>query len=652
MPLRLVLTFVLILAFGPPPAAAEGASGAGAAALRDALAHAAGRAWPQAVAAAAPAGAVGRDVIEWLRLRDGAGDLAAARAFLARRPDWPGLPLLRAKAEATIGADEPPAAVVAFFADAPPVTGAGARALAAALAARGEARAAEAEAVRAWRTPLPFEAADEAALLGRFGSALAAHHTARLDQLLWQGRAAEAGRMLPLVDDGWRRLAEARLALRARAPGVDARVAAVPAALAGDPGLAYERFVWRMRADRYGPAAELLLQRSSSAAALGDPALWGQRRALLARRELRTGDARRAWRLAAHHHIADGGAEVAELEFLAGFIALRRLGDPARAVAHFRALEAAVSTPISLARALYWQGRAQEAAGDRAAAAAAYAAAARHQTAYYGQLAAERTGVAMDPALAAAGRQGDWRQAGFRASSVFAAAELLAAAGDGQLARRFLLHLAEGQEARGLADLADFALTRGEANWAVLIAKEAAGRGIILPAAYFPLVELGAAEAAVPRELAVAIARRESEFDPAAVSPAGARGLMQLMPATAERMARRTGLPYAAARLTADPAYNARLGIAYLAELRAEFGANPALLAAAYNAGPARARAWLAEIGDPRDPGVDPVDWVEMVPFAETRTYIMRVVESLPIYRARLAGRPVPLRPTAELRAR
>lgn len=651
MPMRLVMTLVLMVMAAPVPVPAA-AQGAGeVAAMQGALAHARARDWPQAIAAGARAGAVGRDVIEWMRLRDGAGDLAAAAAFLARRPDWPGLPLLREKAEAAVGAGTDPAAVEAFFRAALPVTGAGALALVTALRARGEAGAAEAEAVRAWRE-LPLSAADEEALVALHGAALAAHHAVRLDRLLWQGRAEEARRMLPRIDAGRRLLAEARLALRDRADGVDARIAAVPAALAADPGLAYERFIWRMRAERYGPAAELILERSDSAAALGDPAIWGQRRALLARRELRTGDARRAYRIAARHHIVGGGAEVAELEFVAGFIALRHLGDPARALGHFRALRAAVSTPISLSRALYWEGRAEEARGERAAAAAAWREAARHQTAYYGQLAAERAGIAMDPALAAGGRQGDWRQAAFRASSLFEAVRLLRAAGDRPLARRFLLHLAEGLDARGLADLADYALAEGEANWAVLVAKQAAGRGIILPAAYFPLVDLGAADPAVPRELALAVARRESEFDAAVVSPAGARGLMQVMPATAERMARGLGMPYVPARLTSDPAYNARLGIAYLAELRAEFGSNPALLAAAYNAGPGRPRAWLAEIGDPRAAGVDPVDWVEMVPFAETRTYIMRVVESLPVYRARLAGRPAAIRPAAEMKAR
>jgi soluble lytic murein transglycosylase len=650
---RLALALLLAVAAAPgllPPAPAAAQSRAEAAALAEALRLAARGDWPAAREAAAGAGEIGHDIIEWQRLRAGQGDFATARSFLERRPDWPGLTLLRERAEATIPEGAPHDRVIAFFRDAPPATGAGARALIAAHRAAGDARAAEAEAVRAWRT-LPLTAADEAALEAGWPRALAAHHTARLDMLLWAGRAAEAERMLPRVDAGWQRLARARLGLQARANGVDALVAAVPAPQSRDAGLAYDRFVFRMRAERYDAAADLLLERSGSAEALGRPEAWAPRRALLARRELRLGDPRRAYRLASTHHLT-AGADFADLEFLAGFIALRRLDDPARALRHFRALRAAVRSPISLSRAAYWEGRAHEALGEREAAQAAYAYAAEHQTAYYGLLAAERAGIPLDPRLAQAGGAGDWRAAPFRRSSLFRAAELLRAAGDWHEARRFALHLAEGLDAQGLAALSGWALDLGESNWAVLIAKQAAARGIILPAAYFPVVDLGASDPAVPPELALAIARRESEFDPAAVSPAGARGLMQVMPATAERMAARLGLPYALARLTSDPVYNARLGIAYLADLRAEFGASPLLVAAAYNAGPGRPRRWIEEIGDPRAPGVDPVDWVEMVPFAETRTYIMRVVESLPVYRARLAGRIQPLRLTDEMKGR
>jgi soluble lytic murein transglycosylase len=154
---------------------------------------------------------------------------------------------------------------------------------------------------------------------------------------------------------------------------------------------------------------------------------------------------------------------------------------------------------------------------------------------------------------------------------------------------------------------------------------------------------------AVSRALALAISRRESEFDPAARSAADARGLMQVLPSTAKLVAPRVGLSYDAAKLN-DPAYNVRIGTGYLAQLVEQFGPSVALIASGYNAGPGRPKRWMGLFGDPRDPSVDVVDWVEMIPFTETRTYVMRVTESLVIYRAILRGSVGPVDVTGELR--
>ena len=287
-----------------------------------------------------------------------------------------------------------------------------------------------------------------------------------------------------------------------------------------------------------------------------------------------------------------------------------------------------------------------------AGAQAAYGRAAQHQTAYYGLLAAERLGLALDPALARPPALPDWQGAAFLRDDRIAAARLLAEAGQDVLARRFVLAVAEGLGASDLARLGGWALAQGDLNLAVLIGKQAAARGIILPGVYFPdpgaLLPQGLR---APRALAAAIARRESEFLVSAVSPAGALGLMQVMPGTASQMARKLGEADRPSALTADAAYNARLGAAYLEELRAEFGPSLALVAAGYNAGPSRPRRWIETLGDPRREGVDVVDWVEGVPFAETRTYIMRVLEGLVIYAAR-DGQGGALRATDLLRGR
>ena len=614
--------------------------------LRTALSAAGAEDWAAATAAAE--GQVSDDIVEWLRLRSGEGQLDEYEAFLQRRPDWPGLGLLREKGEAAVARSTSAERVLAWFNGGQPETVEGSFALIRAYTALGQTDAARAEAVRAWLA-LSFTAEQEAALLEAYPKALAQVNETRLDRLLWDGEATEAARMLPRVGADWRKLAEARIALREESPGVDAKLKAVPAALSNNPGLAYERFIWRMRKDRYEEAATLIVDSSSSAETLGRPEDWAERRALLARRLLRDGDPRMAYRVAASHHLA-GGSDYADLEFIAGFVALRHLGDAQAGLDHFRRLTAAVSTPISLARGAYWEGRALDQLGQTDAARAAFARAAQNHTAYYGLLAAERQGMPLDPEILGRQQYPDWQTASFADSSVLQAAILLQQAGDRALAKRFLLHLAEGLNAQELGQLGDMALSLDEPHFAVLIGKQAAERGIILPRVYYPVTDLVPDGLAVSRALALSIARRESEFDPGVVSPAGARGLMQVMPETARMMATKLGKGFDRARLTSDPAYNAALGSEYLKQLLEEFGPSIALIASGYNAGPGRPRAWVEQFGDPRRDDVDVVDWVEMIPFSETRTYVMRVAESVVIYRAKLKGEAGPIDITGELK--
>ncbi|MFN4172983.1 MAG: transglycosylase SLT domain-containing protein [Pseudorhodobacter sp.] len=618
------------------------------AAMRAALEAVAARDWDRA-RSLAPAG-VGRDVVEWHRLRAGEGLLGDFEDFLRRRADWPGMDYLRQQGEAAVARSTSPERVLAFFGQGQAATAEGAMAHIRALQALGRADEAAGAARRAW-VGLRLTATDEAALMALAGPALSLAHEARADAALWAGRVPEAERMLPRLSPGWQALARARMALRADAEGVNALIAAVPASLRDDPGLAYERFTWRMRKGLWDGGLEMLTQRSASATGLGLPEEWGRRRIQLVRQLLSDNRPRDALRAAAPHHLSSG-ASYADLEFLAGWIALRHLNDPDRALTHFRHLRTGVSTPISLSRAHYWEGRSLEAAGRADAANAAWREGAKHQTAYYGLLSAERLGLSLDPALVTDGRRTDWRQAGFVQGSVMQAARLLLAAGDRGQARRFLLHLAESLDARGLEALGDYALEAGEPNFAVLIGKQAAGGGVIRPPAYFPVPDLVPDGLPVSRALALSIARRESEFAVDVRSPAGALGLMQVMPGTAKLMADKLGLPHSVPRLTTDPPFNVRLGAAYLAQLVEEFGPAITLVAAGYNAGPGRPRRWITEFGDPRQASVDVVDWVETIPFAETRTYVMRVVESLVIYRAKLRGSPGPVRVTAELTGR
>jgi soluble lytic murein transglycosylase len=605
--------------------------------------------WNAAATAARRAGATGEAVIEWQRLRAGDGAFADYGAFLARHPSWPGLGLLRRKGEAAIRADTPPDKVIAYFTGHAPRTADGSLAYQRALAARGDHHEAEAEARRAW-LELSFGADQQAAEVAAYGKALAPLNDRRLERLLWRGLTTQAARMLPLASPGARALGKARIALQTgRDKGLNALIRAVPKAEAGDAGLAFDRFEYRLHHDKPDWAADLMLQRSHSAKSLGDPVAWAQARARLARAEMVSGNPHRAYRLAADHHLKPGAA-YAELEFLAGYIALEKLHEAKLALRHFRALGAAVTTPISLSRAAYWEGRAEEALGNTKSARADYAEGAKYQTAFYGLLSAEKMGLSLDPALLTEPEHPDWRRATFLQSPVLQAGLLLDKAGDHRVAKRFFLQVAERLDTAALGQFADFALAHGDPDVAVLAAKLAARQGVILPRAYFPITHLARAQLPVSNDLALAIARRESEFDVSIVSPAGALGLMQVMPATARKMSEVTGVTYDKARLTEDGTYNARLGSAYLAKLIDRFGPALTLVAAGYNAGPNRAAAWIEQIGDPRAKRVDPVDWIESLPYNETRNYIMRVAESYEIYRSKLAGRPLRIRLMAELK--
>jgi len=606
--------------------------------------------WETATADMEPAGQVGQDIVTWYRLRSGTGKFAEYQDFLERRSDWPGIPLMRQQGERAIPRNAPVQVVLNYFAQQPPRTGTGAMRLISALRESGSDSAADALIVKSWTT-LTFYKSEQAEFLKRFGPVLKNHHVERLDMLLWRGKKTEAGRMNALVSKGHRALANARLGLMKRAKGVDKLVAAVPKSLANDPGLIHARFTWRMLKGRNSGAMELILAQSTSAENLGQPEEWANRRRQLAREMMRKGKPKVAYQLASQHFMSEG-SNFADLEWLSGFIALTDLNNPELALEHFERFRVAVYTPISLGRAGYWEGRAYDALDRPDDARVAYEFAGEFQTSFYGQLAAERAGLPMDLALTGQETYVDFRETAHWQSSVMQAAMLFHKAGKPLLFTRFTRHLAESLSAQERGSLAQLALDLNEPYTALYLAKYAARNGTVIMRAYFPVTEIVDRELPVSRELALAIVRRESEFFPGSKSHAGARGLMQLMPRTGQAMARKLGLKFSVDRLVEDPKYNATLGSAYLAELIDEFGPAFPMVAAGYNAGPSRPKTWAKLYGDPRSNEVDAVDWVEHIPFRETRNYVMRVMESLPVYRARLSGEISPLRMSEELKGR
>ncbi|RLK00583.1 lytic transglycosylase domain-containing protein [Ruegeria conchae] len=606
--------------------------------------------WNAALRVAGHRGSVARDIIVWHWLREGFGSSGDVLVFLERRPDWPGLAWLRRKSEPSFTAADPDR-VLNFYEGMPPQTAEGALNYAVALKSQGRNGEAEADIVTAWRT-MPMGSSLQKSYLENFSKLLKPHHEARLDRMLWDGHLVSAGQMLPLVDADYRKLAEARIALQKRENGVDGKVAAVPGSLAKDPGLAFDRFVWRDRKELDDSAIDLMLARSTGPKSLGEPDKWAEGRRRLARLEMRTGDAERAYAIAANHHMTpEMGYGYADLEWLSGFLALRKLNDPATAVRHFQNFSGAVQSPISKGRGGYWLGRAYAAQGDADKAHEAYAEGANYQTSFYGLLAAEQIGRPFDSELASPRRAPHWKQAAFAESSVLEAGLLLLRAGEGNLSERFLTHLVESLDQTQAAQLGDLVIELNEPHLAVMIAKRAATTGMVLPAAYYPVHPVADMGLPMAKEMTLAIARRESEFDPVVISGAGARGLMQVMPATAKLVAQDLGIlgGHKTGRLTSDWQYNAKLGANYLATLAEDFNGNVVMMAAGYNAGPRRPISWMERYGDPRRGQVDVIDWIETIPFKETRNYVMRVAESLPVYRARLGQPALPVPFSQEL---
>ncbi|SLN45846.1 Soluble lytic murein transglycosylase precursor [Roseovarius litorisediminis] len=640
------LTLVLLLTIAAWPGFAADTPRLAPRPLASAL-HAmqAGR-WEVAAQLAARDGHAARDLIEWYRLRAGQGSPADVLNFIKRNPHWPGLGYLRQQSEDALTRarfDD----VLTFYKGYHPQTGTGALNYARALTARGKADKADAGLVKAWLT-MDLSTEEHDAFIDAHAKLLEPHHAARLDMALWRG-LRDVQQMLPLVTEDQRKLAETRQMVEGDRKGLEAHLATLSKKMLADPHVAYALFNRHIRNNKTEAAIDLILTQSHIKEGLGQPERWAGWRRALARSQMREGKAQLAYDLAATHQLTDG-ANFADLEWLSGYLALTYLDEPELALDHFQRFRVSVNSPISLGRAGYWIGRTQEALNDPEAAQLAYAHGAEHQTSFYGLLAAEHAALPADPRLDGTNSFPPWRDAPFAATDLHEVTVLALATGQLNLAEQFVTHLSEIQDRTGLGQMGEMLLELEQPHLQVMLGKAAARRGIVLPGPYYPLHPMTNETLPVPAELALAIARRESEFDFNVVSGAGAQGLMQLMPGTARDVANDLKLEHQRGRVMSDWRYNALLGSTYLAQLADRFDGNVVMVSAAYNAGPGRPVKWIEQFGDPR--GKDEkevVDWVEHIPFRETRNYVMRVAESLPVYRARLGEKPLPVPFSQEL---
>jgi soluble lytic murein transglycosylase len=578
-----------------------------------------------------------RAALEWaaIRLQPQTVGFKRISAFISANPDWPGRNSLRRRAEEALVSEKRDArTVLAFFSEKGPLTPHGKLAYAKALAASGRPAEAADVARELWRKD-DLSAETEAKVLEAFPSLFTtADHRARVERAIFAEDWSDALRCAGRLGDDVVKLVKARIAVDREAGDAGKQLDGLSKALKADPSYLFARAQWLRRQDKPVEAAKLLAGMTRDPAVLVNPTEWWTERRVLARKLLDAGEQKLAYEVARDYPLGDNAVTI-EAEFHAGWIALRFLSDKESAARHFAAAAAVAVTPISVARAAYWQGRAAEAAGQDAS--GFYGRAAEQPTTYYGQLARAKLGMAQLPVrrvLAPASPPLERLPAG-------RAIRLLTEAGARELAAPLYRELAETLTSEGDLDaLAQIAAEKGDVRALLTVGKTAVQRGFPMDNHAFPLIGVPVFEmpeqAGIDRSFVYAIARQESAFDPRAVSSAGAKGLMQLMPATARVTASRAGMDWDPDRLLSDAAYNARIGATHLRDLVQDWKGSYILSIASYNAGPGNVKKWIEAYGDPRSSAVDPIDWVERIPFTETRNYVQRVMENLQVYRSRL----------------
>ncbi len=590
--------------------------------------------------AAAITDPVARKLAEWIILRsdDNGASVERYRAFLSANPSWPSQTFLRRRLEAALWDDHRDDAVVwSWFENESPLSAKGRFALARALLARGDRANAERLVREAWRDNSMSENFENAAL-DLFGALLTAgDHKARMDRLLYGNDREAALRAAKRLGTGHVVLAKARIAADQRAENSRALLDAVPRELHNDPGYMFSKIQLLRREEKFKDAAELMLAAPKEPARLHDLDEWWIERRLLARKMIDTGEYRSAYLIARNAALPNRDVYKTEQEFTAGWIALRFLHDPATAAQHFARIGVGSVNPTTLARAGYWQGRAAEAAGRGEAARAAYTAAAAQSTSYYGQLARAKLGLTqldLNDAAAARGR-------GAERLEIVRAVALLYDLDEGTIAIPIFADIGDNGDPDALTGLAELASRHNDARAMLLVGKAALNRGLPFDVYAYPVNGVPSFRAIGPeveQSVIYAIARQESGFNPAVVSPAQAYGLMQVTPDAGRYVCKRAGVGFDLARMKTDPVYNAALGAAELGGLIDDYRGSYIMTFAAYNAGRGSVRKWVERYGDPRDPKVDAVDWVEQIPFSETRNYVQRVMENLQVYRARFGG--------------
>lgn len=552
--------------------------------------------------------------------------------FIDKHPDFPAMNRLREEAEKAMPSSISDKEALAWFSKNPPQTTFGMKTYASALAGAGQEAKARQEINEWWRNSA-LTPNDQSKGYMTFATVLdRSAHQDRLRRLVYKGQYTNARAVAEALGNGYPALVEARIALRTGKGNINALLNRVPQSLQNDEGLLFDRLVYRRKTDNNAGALEILSNAPSSDKMYNSED-WGKERGIIVRRLFEDRKYAQAYKVAANHRIVEGPGMAAN-EWMAGWLALEYLKKPWDAFEHFERLYHKVETPISKSRAAYWAGLSSEFLGHPEVAQKWYQVGAKHTTTFYGQLASAKLGGVERVSSSAVSSSPQMKK-----SALADAARWLKQNGYKTEAGMFLTKMIDvAQTPQDFAAVADVADDLSMRNYAIKAAQECEKKhGMTMVGYAFPKIEKYMNDVDVEWALVHALVRQESRYDTEAVSSAGARGLMQLMPGTAKEVAKKAGLSHDQKWLTSKPAHNVALGTRYLQKLLNKYNGNYAMALAAYNAGPGRVDKWIKEIGDPRSPNVDLVNWIEMIPIYETRNYVQRVLEGVYVYRQTLA---------------
>lgn len=583
-------------------------------------------------------------LIKWLGYQDGyaRGGYDEIASFIERNPSWPSIKILKNKAEFSLTGRESNQEVLKSFKSSPPVTGYGMKLLAEARIQSGDNSPETVNLLRqAWRQG-DFSREDEEKFLSEHSKVLTQDdHFKRVDRMLWEGEESDAKRLYPLLNDNQKRIVQVRLELMENNPGA---IAKITEPLRSDPGLIYEQVRIYSERESFGRVYQMLYPVVGT---MPSQAKWWKIKNRLIRELLDQNKIKEAYYIAKNHGNEQTSSDYADAEWLAGWISLRYLNNPQESYKHFYNMYNRVEFPVSLSRAAYWAGRAAESNRNPDIAKSWYEVSAAYVTSFYGQLSYLKIhgnkaslNLPPNPTMGLSAKNTD------KVRELLMSAYILESVGQSGMAERFMKAAIDSVDtAAEMAYICEFGIKIGRPNFSVVAAKQALTDGEILPKHGWPNTKYMPKSISVEEPFALSIIRQESVFNPHALSSAKAMGLMQLIPATASRMAKGLGIAYSPNKLLTHPEYNITLGSYYLNSLVENFDGSYILAIASYNAGPGNVRKWNRKYLDPRqmDNVDDVIDWIESIPFNETRNYVQRVLENLQVYRSRVADNKLTL---------